>query len=279
MAGRDDDTPRPRRRLRIVVLLLLVPLVALPLVAVVVHIVGEVSALMGKPAESAPETIDPVVMLHGTALANQLRAELGSTDIAVARFVGAVASERLATVVPGAAPCAEDDLRLAVLSMPSSAKDNVSYRVRVSAPGEQVDPGSLAGVAVDLEHAITHFEKHPTDWNLRTLRRAALELHTIVFVVAVRTPAALGAQSDSFAPGTLRGTGYVYSARENRIRCAGAIDITNRDSVRFQYRSDMFAGYERRAAAEQALAEDLDDQLLIAIHGSLHAVSRTTAPR
>jgi hypothetical protein len=158
--------------------------------------------------------------------------------------------------------------------MPTSARDTTSYRVRVSAPGEQVDPGSLAAVAVDAAHDLASFDDRPTAWNLRKLQRTAVKLHTIVFVVAVRTAASVQhrAAVSLFQPGTMRGTAYVYSARERRIRCAGAIDITNRDSIRYTYTEDLFADQGRQASADRALADDLDDQLIAAIATSLHAV-------
>lgn len=273
VAVADRDLGRPRRRLRIVVLVLLA-LIGLPLVAVVLQIAHESSALMSKPRDSQPAELDPVVMLEGTALANQLGAELGTTDITLARFVAAVSPVKLATVAPGDQPCGLEELAEAGLSLPTSERDGVSYRVRVSAPGEQIDPGSLADVAVEGDHAIATFREDPTAWNLRKLRAIASKLHTIVFVVAVRTSATLEAENDrSFEPGTLRGTAYVYSARSHRIRCAGPIDLKNRDTVRFTYRRDAFADSERRESAERALVQDLDDQLLMAVESSLHAVA------
>src|SRR5689334_21714121 len=124
----DDATPRPGRRLRIVVLLLLVPLVAIPLAVVVVQIASETQALMARSEESKPGAIDPVVMLEGTALANQLSQELVTTDATVATFVQAVAPAKLTAIGPGTAPCNGDELGKAGLSVPSSATDTTSYR-------------------------------------------------------------------------------------------------------------------------------------------------------
>jgi hypothetical protein len=265
--GEDIGAPErgsstPGRGRRIFALLILVPLVGLPLGAVVVFVAREAKAML---AGEKPERIDPVVMLEGTALANSLRAELGSADISVARFVDEVSVAKLAAVVPGDPPCNREEL----------TRSGVADGVRVSAPHEQVDSRSLAEVAGNAASTIATFEAAPTAWHLRQLQDIALKLHTVVFVVAVKTSATIRPGDGTFEPGTLRGTGYVYSAREHRIRCAGAIEVTNGDKVRYQYRSDYFDGSSRRASAERALADDLDDQLVMAVESSL----RVTAAR
>jgi len=272
-----DDTPRPRRGLRIAVLLVLVPLIAVPLVAVVEYIAAEASRMMKQSEQdSRPAPIDPVVMLNGTALANQLREELGTTDVAIARFMKATSREKLAAVVTSGAPCPADELRTVALAMPSSKHDTTSYRVRISAPGEPIDPGSLADAAVEADHTMAKFFEAPEGWKLTALHGTARKLATIVFVVADTVQARVHTDElgvvDLFEPGSVRGVAYVYSAREHRIRCAGVIDVQNRESLKYAYTRDYVATGAREEAAQAALQGDLDTELLRAIETTLHAV-------
>lgn len=273
-AAREQLPPRPHRRMRFVVLAMLVPMLVIPLVVFVVQVAGDTQRMMAKSPEPRPDPIDLSVVARGATLAKHLRAELGTTDAAVAAFVRAVADDQRAAIALGDEPCAfHDDV---VLMMPLYPNDMTSYGVRVSAPGAQVDPGTIAGLAVDADHAIAGFAASPTASSLRTLEKIATKLDAIVFVVATTTPATIQAlprnEPGRFEPGALRGTGYVYSAREPRLRCSGAISITNARELDWSYHPELESERERRASAEQALAYDLESQLLRALETRLHVV-------
>lgn len=177
----------------------------------------------------------------------KLLPEIGkSIQSASKAFVEDLTLPKIAEVVPGDEPCGR--------------RTAVSGYLFVK-PGEAPKPQQLEAAArslADLEERIKTREDGPERYDLEYARDLANRLDDTVFVVGERTePVMLG---DSFIPGQVRGTAYVYSARARKIVCAGHFEAQNSSEIAFEYTTskyDYTGEGNKRSAAQGKLEGDL----------------------
>lgn len=183
----------------------------------------------------------------------------------------------LAAAVPGEAPCPQrapgfEDLR-------DDASSRYAYYgngLELVKPGEQPLPRSVQSTASslqDLEERIAKDEDGPTKSHLESARALAGELDLILIAVGARTePMVL---ADSYMPGTVRGTAYLYSVSARKIICAVDLAVENAPEVKIEYRTstyDVTGSSNKRAAATAELARDLALRTRRAVANGLRAV-------
>lgn len=231
------------------------------------------------------------------ALSDGERASL-RTSIAEARqrlaaaregWTRAVTREALAAVAPGEGPC---PLRLVAPTAQAAASyirygsidgnyfGNIFFRSYPA--GEPLRPLDLDEELQQLDKIAAELEASTADRNdasrVRDLEDRSLfvvvERETKAFV----TPGPAGA----FTPGRLVGTAYVYSYAQQRITCAGALDVQNSESIEFDYSymEDSVLDKHRREeeAAEATLHRDLAVRVRQALARDLRAVAPPGAP-
>ena len=128
-------------------------------------------------------------------------------------------------------------------------------------PGEQPKPASLTSAAqslAELEDQIKKSEDGATRWHLERAQSLTKNIDETVIFVGERTePVMMG---DSYVPGQVRGTAYVYSSRARKVVCAGDINVENSAEIAFEYttsRYDVGGTGNKRAAAQSKLEADL----------------------
>jgi len=180
------------------------------------------------------------------------------TQSAAKAFAEDVTPAKLAAAVPGEGRCGREVDR---------------YDYPVLKPGEQPQPSDIKSVAAnlaELEEQIKRDDDGATKYHLDRARSLMRSIDDTVIVVGERTePVVLG---DSFIPGQVRGTAYVYSARDRKIVCAGDIDVQNSAEIAFEYtttRYDVIGAGNKGAAAQSKLAVDLRERLAKAIKSEL----------
>lgn len=189
-----------------------------------------------------------------------------SIQAASRAFAEDVTPAKLAAAVPGEAGCRR------VVS---------DYGYVLVAPGVQPKPPvfeSTASALEDLRARIQEAEDGPTKWDLERARSLVDDLDETVIVVGERVaPVVIG---DSFGPGQVRGTAYVYSSRRRKILCAGDFEAQNAAEIAYQYttsRYDPIGAGNRAASAQAKLEQDLAAKAAAAITASLRQV-RERAP-
>lgn len=199
---------------------------------------------------------------------DKLRADLKAAIPAAKKaFLEDVTPAKLAAAAPGDARCAR-------------RSGDVAGYVFVK-PGEVPtprDPESAAQSLVSLEEQLERNADGPMKWDLDRARSIADDLDESVIVVGERTdPVVVG---ESFVPGQVRGTAYVYSSRKRKIVCAGDFEVQNSSEIAFQYttsRYDVTGTGNKYSAAQSKLDADLRDRTVKAIGEALRQV-RSDAP-
>ncbi len=182
---------------------------------------------------------------------------------AVKAYAEDVTPAKLAAALPGDAPCRRQIDR---------------YGYVFVKPGQQPEPLAMKSAAQSLESLqaqIQRSEDGATKWELEQAQSLARTLDETVIVVGERTaPVMMG---DSFIPGQVRGTAYVYSSVKRKIVCAGDIDVENSSEINFEYMTS--TGYSvtggdgnKRAAAQSKLDTDLAERTAKAITSELRIV-------
>lgn len=175
-------------------------------------------------------------------------------------FAADMTPAKLAAIAPGDAPCPSFN----------AASDPV-----ITKPGAPIEPTELKGLARSLESLAQsiHDADEPTKYHLEEAHRLSYELEQqLVFVGERDEPVVL---ADSYVPGRVRGTAYVYSQAAHRVVCAGDIDVENAPEVKIEYTTstyDVTGSSSKRAAATTELARDLWARTRKAIVASLHTV-------
>ena len=85
----------------------------------------------------------------------------------------------------------------------------------------------------------------------------------VVFVVGKSSPPIV--TGDSYLPGQIVGTAYMYSYRQRRIVCAAPIDVQNKEAIDIQYTymegNILDEDMKKRESARSTLETDLQEQL------------------
>ncbi len=176
-------------------------------------------------------------------------------------FAEDVTPAKLAEAVPGDGRCGRDVERIGYVFVK---------------PGEQPKAQQLTSAAqslANLEERVKNAEDGATKYDLEHARDLASGIDDTVVLVGERTaPAMLG---DSYIPGQVRGTAYVYSSSTRKIVCAGDISVENSAEIAFEYttsRYDIAGTGNKRAAAQSKLEADLSDRTAKAITRELRQV-------
>lgn len=198
---------------------------------------------------------------------DKLLPEIGrSIQAASKAFAEDVTPATLGAAVPGEAGC---------------RREIGTYGYLFVKPGEQPKPASLESAArslADLEERIKSNEDGATKYELERAQGLAESIDETVIVVGEQTePAVLG---DSFVPGQVRGTAYVYSSRRRAIVCAGDFEAQNSSEIAFEYttnRYDTLGTGNKHSAAQDKLRSDLAERTRKAIGAALRQ-TRSAAP-
>ena len=121
-------------------------------------------------------------------------------------------------------------------------------------PRAPPDAQSLA----ELEDQIKKSEDGATRWHLERAQSLTKNIDETVIFVGERTEPVM--MADSYVPGQVRGTAYVYSSRARKVVCAGDINVENSAEIAFEYttsRYDVGGTGNKRAAAQSKLEADL----------------------
>jgi hypothetical protein len=81
--------------------------------------------------------------------------------------------------------------------------------------------------------------------------------------------------SDSYIPGTVRGTAYLYSVAQRKVLCAADLSVQNAPEVKISYytsRYDSTGSTSKYAAAQAELAKDLAQRTKQAIAQNMRAI-------
>ena len=182
-------------------------------------------------------------------------------------FAEDVTPAKLAATVPGEARCGRRVER---------------YGYVFVKPGEQPQPSQLKSAAqslASLEDQIKTSEDGATKYHLERAEGLVRSIDDTVILVGERTePVMMG---DSYIPGQVRGTAYVYSSRARKILCAGDINVENSAEIAFEYttsRYDVAGTGNKRSAAQSKLEADLSERTAKAIEAGLRQVRVDVAP-
>lgn len=188
-------------------------------------------------------------------------------------FAEDVTPAKLETVVPGDARCPQHVRELDV-----DADRYTAYSgggVTTYKPGEVPQAFGAKSNASSLEEIAQEIQREgePTKSHLQRTRDLADEVGIEVFLVGeVSEPVVL---ADSYVPGRVRGTVFVYSAEARKVVCAADIDVENASEVNIEYTTsnyDVTGAGNKRAAATSKLEQDLGQRTRQAIRASLRAV-------
>jgi hypothetical protein len=140
-------------------------------------------------------------------------------------------------------------------------------------PGEQPKASALTAAAeslAELEDQIKKSDDGATKWHLERAQNLAKSVDETVIFVGERTePVMMG---ESYIPGQVRGTAYVYSSRARKVVCAGDINVENSAEIAFEYttsRYDVTGDGNKHSAAQAKLEADLSSRTAKAITSEL----------
>ena len=138
---------------------------------------------------------------------------------------------------------------------------NVFYRPH--AVGASIPPLDIDAELKGLTAVAAELEAGKADHNDLSRVRNLDDTALFVVVEQERKPSVHGiGEAQSYTPGRIVGTAYVYSYRQQRIICVGPLDASNGSSIEFdyQYISDSFSDKEdrMREAAMATLRRDLE---------------------
>ncbi len=203
----------------------------------------------------------------------------------------AVTPEALAAISPGAEACA---IRV-VAPTAQAAAAYVRYGsidgnyfgnayFHRHAAGEPIQPRAIDAELRQLDEVAAELEANTADRDdaarVRELEDRSLFLIVEREIKPLVTSGITGA--GGFTPGRLVGTAYLYSYRQQRITCLGALDVQNSESIEFDfsYLADDVLDKERkeREAAEATLQRDLAVRVQQALTPSLRAAAAAGAP-
>ncbi len=278
---------RAHRRKRQVRLFLLAAVIASPFV------------FLGWRCYSANEKIEAQREAYRKELALS-EGERGSlrTSIAEARqrlaaaregWTRAVTREALAAVAPGDGPCT---LRLVAPTTQAAASyirygsidgnyfGNIFFRSYPA--GEPLQPLDIDEELQQLDKIAAGLEANTADRNDASRVRDIEDRSLFVVVERETKPLVTPGPAGGFTPGRIVGTAYVYSYSQQRITCAGALDVQNSESIEFDYSymEDNVLDRNRREeeAAEATLHRDLAVRVRQALARDLRAAAASGAP-
>ncbi|MEO7093968.1 MAG: hypothetical protein ABI175_12005 [Polyangiales bacterium] len=190
---------------------------------------------------------------------DKLLPEIGTMiQTASKAFAEDVTPAKLAEVVPGDERCGRRIERYGYVSVK---------------PGEQPKAAGLTSAAeslADLEQQIKNSEDGATKWHLERAHGLAHSIDETVIFVGERTAPVM--MVDSYIPGQVRGTAYVYSSRARKVVCVGDITVENSAEIAFEYttsRYDVTGAGNKNSAAQAKLEADLSERTAKAISSEL----------
>lgn len=192
-------------------------------------------------------------------LRTSLAGAIKTLQSAKASFVADVTPAALDAVTPGESRC------------PYEASSTMRG---VVAPGQNIEPIGLDTWRItQVQDDLDKGEATKTELGqIEGMRSLPGE---VVFVVGKSSPPIV--TGDSYLPGQITGTAYMYSYRQRRIVCAAPIEVENKEAIDIQYTymegNILDEDMKKRESAKSVLDADLDEQLNRQISERLRATN------